>query len=106
MGVRSKVTTVDSTASQLVMGLFLALAAYLLMIGQAHADIGDVLCNAADLVQGNLGKGLATIGILSVGVGALFGKVSWTMAVTVAVGIGVLFGAQAIYTALTGDAGC
>jgi type IV secretory pathway VirB2 component (pilin) len=38
-----------------------------------------------------MGRGLATLAICIVGVGALLGKVSWGMAITVAIGISIVF---------------
>ena len=54
----------------------------------------DVLCYVIDLLHGNLGMGLATIGVSAVAVGAVFGKVSWGLAFTVVTGVSVLFGAE------------
>jgi type IV secretory pathway VirB2 component (pilin) len=53
---------------------------------------------------GNLGKGIATMGVLAVGIGAAFGKVTWTTAVLVVVGIAVMFGAGAL--AQSAGGGC
>jgi type IV secretory pathway VirB2 component (pilin) len=47
-------------------------------------------------MYGNLGRGLATLAVITLGVGALLGKVSWGMAVTVGIGIAVMFNAEAI----------
>jgi type IV secretory pathway VirB2 component (pilin) len=65
-----------------------------------------ILCNLADMVTGNLGRGLATCAVLTIGVGATLGKVSWGLAITVAVGISVIFNAPLVLLALTGVAGC
>ncbi len=48
------------------------------------------------MFTGQLGKAIATIGVLIVGVGAALGRMSWTMAVTVACGISGMFAARAI----------
>jgi type IV secretory pathway VirB2 component (pilin) len=68
-----------------------------LMAPDANA-IGVVMCNwiRSEMFTGSLGKAIATIGVLIVAVGAALGKVSWTMAVTVACGIAAMFGARAI----------
>ena len=44
----------------------------------------------------NLGPAAASIAVIGLGVGATFGKVSWSSAVTVAVGIAVMFGYQSL----------
>jgi len=59
-------------------------------------DISLTICNAAAMFTGNAGRGLATIGISILGVGALLGKVSWGLAMIVGIGIAILFGAENI----------
>ena len=79
--------------------LFLALS--LLMASEALAQtphyvtpMGQVLCRIAGwIIYGNLGRGLATLAVIVVGVGAVLGKTSWGLAITVGVGISVIFGA-------------
>jgi type IV secretion system protein VirB2 len=62
--------------------------------------IGNILCIVTGWFTGNTGKGLATIAITVIGIGALLGKVSWGMAIIVGIGIAVLFGAAGIVDAL------
>jgi type IV secretory pathway VirB2 component (pilin) len=64
--------------------------------------IADVLCQVANWFRGSIGQGIATLAIITLGIGALFGKVSHGMALTVMVGIATIFGAQNIVTELTG----
>ena len=47
--------------------------------------MGKVLCTVVNWFTGNTGKGLATIAITVIGIGALLGKVSWGMAIIVSV---------------------
>lgn len=69
--------------------------------------IGNVLCGVAEWFTGPVGKGIATLAILVIGVGALMGKVSWGMAIIVGIGIAVIFGAPAIVSELgAGASGC
>jgi len=71
--------------------------------GPYDSPMGFVLCSVAKwIIYGNLGRGLATLAIVVVGVGATLGKVSWGLAITVAVGISVVFGSPSIVTALMG----
>ncbi len=70
------------------------------------SDLGYVICSAALLFTGNAGRGLATIGISILGVGALLGKVSWGLAIVVGVGIAMVFFAPGIVTAVSGVGGC
>jgi type IV secretory pathway VirB2 component (pilin) len=85
---------------------FIAIAAYMILCAGAYAQtttpMGDVLCTVVDFFYGNLGRGLATLAIIVLGVGALLGKTSWGLALTVGVGISVMFGAEDITDALLG----
>ena len=69
--------------------------------------LGVALCNVVGFFTGNTGKGLATLAIIVIGVGALMGKVSWGMAIIVGLGIALIFGASAMVTAIgAGGEGC
>ena len=85
------------------------IGAYMCMIDSASAAvIGPVLCKAASMLGGksNTLKGLATIAIIVIGLGALFGKISWGKAVLCGVGIAVMVGAAALVTSLSGLSNC
>ena len=74
-----------------------------------HTPMGDVLCTIVRMVYGNLGRGLASLAVIIIGVGATLGKTSWGLAMTVAVGIAVIFNAHTIVGTLGGGqyaAGC
>ena len=60
------------------------------------SPMGLVLCQAVGIVYGNFGRALAMIAIMVLGMGAMIGKTSWGLAITVAVGISVVFGAPTI----------
>ena len=62
----------------------------------ASDTIADVLCEVVGWFTGSVGKGIATLAIIIIGVGALMGKVSWGMAIIVGVGVAVIFGAGEI----------
>ena len=64
--------------------------------------MGNVLCTAVTWFTGNTGKGLATIAITVIGIGALLGKVSWGMAMIVGIGVAIVFGASGIVNAMGG----
>ena len=71
--------------------------------GFAFADgttdpLVGTLCNVVKLLQGGLGKAVATIAIIALGLGLFAGKLSWPVALTVALGIGIIFGATQIVT--------
>ena len=76
----------------------------MLFIGDAHADAAAnlelAICSIAKVVQTNVAKGIATLAIIMLGIGAMLGKVSWSMALLVAVGIAVVFNAGAVAASL------
>ena len=61
-----------------------------------NTPMGNVLCTVVNWFTGNTGKGLATIAITVIGIGALLGKVSWGMAIIVGIGVAIVFGASSI----------
>jgi type IV secretory pathway VirB2 component (pilin) len=75
--------------------------------GSDGGTIGNLLCNVAGWFTGSVGKGIATLAIIVIGIGALMGKVSWGMAIIVGIGVAVIFGAPTIVDELgTGGSGC
>ncbi len=66
----------------------------------ADTPMGAALCAVSGWFTGNTGKGLATIAITVIGIGALLGKVSWGMAIIVGIGIAIIFGAAGIVDAM------
>ncbi len=85
--------------------LLFALAITVMFSSTAYAQvtIGDTLCAVYGILQTNVGRGLATLAIASLGIGAMLGKVSWGMAVLVGVGIAGLFGADTIFVTIMGS---
>jgi len=101
MRTRTKAMTMSDPAPsyRLLFATLLTIAAYMLMIAPAFAAcdaLSAVLRAAVDETTGNLGRGLATIGIFSIGVAATLGKVTWGQAILVGVGIGGFFGAATL----------
>ena len=84
--------------------LLVVLSAFVMLLpDMAHATdtrMGNVLCTVALWFTGNTGKGLATIAITVIGIGALLGKVSWGMAMIVGIGVAIVFGASAIVSTM------
>lgn len=88
--------------------LFAVVVGASLLPEMANANvIQGVFCNVVTIMTGTTGKALATVAIIAVGVGALLGKISWGMALIVALGVALVFGAASIVTALGGaGSGC
>src|SRR5689334_7993996 len=85
--------------------LFALLCAVVVMtpdMAAANTPMGAVLCKVIAWFTGNTGKGLATIAITVIGIGALLGKVSWGMAIIVGIGVAIVFGAAGIVNAMSG----
>jgi type IV secretion system protein VirB2 len=86
--------------------LFVLLSAVVIMtpdLAFANTPMGAVLCKVVAWFTGNTGKGLATIAITVIGIGALLGKVSWGMAIIVGIGVAIVFGAAGIVNAMSGS---
>ncbi len=56
--------------------------------------IAATLCVIVNALQGAIGKAVATIAIVVLGIGLFLGKLSWPLAVATAIGIGMIFGAS------------
>jgi type IV secretory pathway VirB2 component (pilin) len=72
------------------------------------STLDTLFCNVIGWFNGPIGKGIATIALIVVGVGALMGKVSWGMAIIVGIGVAIIFGATTLVDALggAGSTGC
>jgi len=86
--------------SLMVMLSVLVVAMPDMAFAQVNTPMGNVLCTVTGWFTGNTGKGLATIAITVIGIGALLGKVSWGMAMIVGVGVAIVFGAAGIVGAM------
>ena len=71
----------------------------------AGAGIANVLCNVIHVAQGAAGKTIATLVIISMAIGLFLGKITWGVAIAVAVGMGVLFGANTLVGFLSNTTG-
>ncbi len=80
----------------------LSCGVYLFFCGSAQATmIAEVLCSAVSLVLLDIGRGLATLAVVALGVAALLGKATWGQGLTIITGIGLIFGAGALALTLT-----
>lgn len=93
------------TMSWQLCAAFLVAAAVMVLpsLGYASSNdtpIGAIYCLVAGWMTGNTGKGIATIAVTIIGIGALLGKVSWGMALIVGLGIALVFGSAALIDAI------
>lgn len=107
-GVAALIEKANATGAFLGLGIALSV----LLPANAYAvtsPMGAVLCAVVAVIYGNLGRACATLAVIALGGGAMFGKVSWGLGITVVVGIGILFGALGtvdwIVTNITGVPG-
>lgn len=79
-----------------------------LALGGDRMYITVALCNVINWFNGPIGKGVTTLAVIILGLGALFGKVSWTMALVGITGVALVFGATSVVGGLggIGDAPC
>lgn len=106
-----KAKTETARKSQIDPVFLTFLACSLLLISQAayaqNSPMADVLCSIMGMIYGNLGRGLSTLAVVVIGVGATLGKTTWGLAMTVAIGVAVIFNAGYIVTLLgMGGSGC
>ena len=69
-------------------------------------QITNIICNAVNQLTGNIGRSIAILIVISLAISLFLGKVSWGMAIAVAVGMGILFGAKDVVDLLSGDTMC
>jgi type IV secretion system protein VirB2 len=103
--IKSSKQMID-TAWQLFLVFAIVLGTMMVpMEALAANPIEQVLCNVVVFMTSTTGKAIATIAIIVVGLGALMGKISWGMALIVALGVALVFGAGKIVEALGGEGG-
>ncbi len=64
--------------------------------------ISEALCRVSNALTGKIGRGIATIGVVMLGIGLFLGKLSWGLAVAVGIGIAGIFGATTIVGWMSG----
>jgi len=82
--------------------LLVAMAMYLLFYSQASATpVAEVLCSVASMIFLDVGRAIATLAIVTLGISALLGKATWAQALTICTGIGIMVGAPYLMMSLT-----
>lgn len=76
-----------------------------LSIASSTSDdgISDILCKITTKLTGPIGRGIATIAVVVLGIGLFLGKLSWALAIATAIGIGLIFSAGTVVKWLSGD---
>lgn len=68
----------------------------------AENEITKVLCAVINLIIGPVGRSIAILIVISLAIALFLGKVTWGLAIAVAVGMGLLFGAPKILENILG----
>lgn len=96
-----------------LLGLMLILSIFAFTPGEARADAADseltgTLCKIINIIRGGVGRTIAIIVVMSIAIMMFLGKVTWGVAIMVAVGMGLLFGAPALVASVSpgGEAVC
>lgn len=69
----------------------------------ASSQITNILCNAINQISGPIGRTISVLVVISVALGLFVGKITWGLAIAIAVGMGILFGATSVVGLLSGD---
>ena len=71
--------------------------------GTADDGISAALCNVIGVLTGSVGRGVAVIAVVFLGFSLFLGKVSWGLALALAIGIAAIFGADKIVNLVSGS---
>lgn len=71
-------------------------------LSTGNCGLADAICTVIGWLQGSLGKAIASLSVIFLGIQAFFGKITWGTVLLYAVGIMTIFGAQNIVEAVTG----
>ncbi len=64
--------------------------------------IAIVVCNIVLEITGPIGQAVSTVAVIFIGIGLFMGKISWGLALGIAVGMAMLFGAESIVGWISG----
>ncbi len=71
--------------------------------GDGSTQLEATMCNVISFLTGNIGKSIAALAIIFIGVSLFMGKVSWGLAISTAMGIGAIFGAASLVDVISGS---
>lgn len=69
-------------------------------VSTALIQVTEVICAFIEWGTGPLGIAIGTVAIIFLGIGAFFGKVTWGLAIMIALGVVLIFAAGAIVLAI------
>lgn len=74
-----------------------------LTASNSAGGIASTMCRITHSLTGPIGKAVATIAVVVLGIGLFLGKLSWGLAMATAIGIGLIFSANSIVNWLGGS---
>lgn len=80
----------------LALGVALCLLAPEVLYATTQSPLQSVLCTVVFAIAGNLGRAIAMMAVVGLGIGAMFGKTSWSLAAVICGGIAIIFSAEEI----------
>ena len=63
----------------------------------------EMLCDIIGQLQGPIGRTIAAIAVIFLGLTLFLGKISWGLALALAIGIAAVFGAETIVNLISGE---
>lgn len=67
--------------------------------------IANVVCNVVKQLTGPIGQAISTVAVIFIGIGLFMGKISWGLALGIAIGMAMLFGAENVVGWISGNTG-
>jgi type IV secretory pathway VirB2 component (pilin) len=93
------ITMVNQSNNQrLVAMAIFAISVYFIFFTPAYAAsaIYSILCNVILTIIVDVGRGIATLAVIVLGISALLGRATWAQGLTIMAGIAIIFGAPGI----------
>ena len=84
-------------------GISMAISFMSFSLTAGNCGIADAICTVVSWFQGSLGKAIASLSVIFLGIQAFFGKITWGTVVLYAAGISAIFGAPSIVESFTGE---
>ncbi len=69
---------------------------------EAIDKVTETLCMVTNALGGPVGKTIAILIVMTVAISLFLGKITWGVAITIAVGMGLLFGSTQLVTLISG----
>lgn len=88
-----------------VLFCFLTTDVFAIVTNDIGESVTQSLCFVTNELNGDVGKTIAILIVMTVAISLFLGKISWGVAMTIAVGMGLLFGSSGIVILMAGGSG-